>query len=252
MAIRLKNQAAKLEALNKELQVRAEQLKTKNVQLENFAHIITHNLRSPMANIHSLYELYQNNPNQEKGGFIMEKIKKVSDNMLATIEDLSVILQARTGQKIQQEKVDLAEIIEKEKQNLGAVIAETQAEIKTELQISHITIPKIYIESIIHNLLSNALKYRSKKRKPLISIKSELNENEQLTISISDNGLGMDLNKVGPNVFGLYKIFHNNKDAKGLGLYLTKLQVESLGGKIFVESQPDQGTTFTIKLALVH
>jgi signal transduction histidine kinase len=121
----------------------------------------------------------------------------------------------------------------------------TQAEIQIDLAISSLSLPKIYLESILHNLLSNALKYHSPQRRPAIHVKSWQQE-EQAYLSVSDNGLGMDLTKVGDKLFGLYKTFHEHKEAKGLGLYLTKLQVEALGGTIRVESQPDHGTTFTL------
>jgi len=65
-------------------------------------------------------------------------------------------------------------------------------------------------------------------------------------LSIEDNGIGIDLKKYDENLFGMYKTFHQNEDAKGLGLFIAKNQIEALGGKIEVKSEVDKGTTFTI------
>ncbi|WP_114782594.1 ATP-binding protein [Botryobacter ruber] len=243
----LRSQAARLRELNSELRTSAEELHLKNQRLEDFAHIITHNLRSPMSNIRGLYNLYQAEPDPETGAEVMKRMHVVINNMAATIDDLNLILRAALEKQLPSQPVRLLEVIEKEKQNLEAVIRETNADIQTDLEVQEITVPKVYLESILHNLLSNALKYRADNRKPVIRIKS-WREQDCCCLSVSDNGLGMDLQKVGNKVFGLYKTFHANKDSKGLGLYLTKLQAEALGGKIEVTSEPDKGTTFTLKI----
>lgn len=105
-----------------------------------------------------------------------------------------------------------------------------------------------YMESIIQNLASNALKYSHPKRKPILNIDSHLSEDEILTITVTDNGIGVDLNKYGNDIFGLYRTFHGNENAEGVGLYLTKSQIETLGGKIEIKSEVNIGTTFTITM----
>ena len=75
-------------------------------------------------------------------------------------------------------------------------------------------------------------------------------EQERIYLSVSDNGLGMDLKKMGHQLFGLYQTFHRQENAKGLGLYLTKMQIEALGGKISVASEIDKGTTLTVSLSV--
>ena len=103
-----------------------------------------------------------------------------------------------------------------------------------------------YLDSIILNLISNAVKYRSPNRKPLIIINA-VKSKEGVLLSISDNGLGIDLEKYGDKIFGMYKTFHDNKESRGLGLYMTKRQIEIMGGTINVESQVGKGTTFKIE-----
>jgi signal transduction histidine kinase len=106
---------------------------------------------------------------------------------------------------------------------------------------------KSYIKSILYNLVNNAIKYRSSGKDPLIEIGIS-KANEQIEIRVQDNGIGIDLVKYGHDIFGLYKRFHPSFEGKGLGLNMTKVQVESLGGSIQIASQPGEGTLFTICL----
>lgn len=246
-AILLRNQADKLKDLNHELEASAEELHLKNDRLEDFASIITHNLRSPMSNIKGLYNFYKAEPTQEIATEVMGKINLMIDNMSATIQDLNLILNIALDQQMPQAKVAIAALVEKQLQNLQAAIMTTKATIDTDLQVQEIITSKVYFESILHNLLSNALKYSADGRQPVIRIRTWQHD-DHIYLSVKDNGMGMDMKKVGHKVFGLYKTFHRNRDSKGMGLYLTKMQVESLGGQISVESAPDRGTTFTVKL----
>ena len=102
-----------------------------------------------------------------------------------------------------------------------------------------------YLDSIILNLVSNAVKYKSPNRTLLITINA-VKSNEGVLLSISDNGMGIDLDKYRDKIFGMYKTFHNRKDAKGFGLYLVKNQIEAMGGSITVQSEVDKGTTFNV------
>ena len=104
-----------------------------------------------------------------------------------------------------------------------------------------------FIHSIIYNIISNAIKYKSPERKPEIQVKIYQEDNNIILI-IADNGLGIDLPHQRDKVFGLYKRFHFHTEGKGVGLYTVKTQVEILGGKIDVQSDVDKGTTFKISL----
>ncbi|GAA4309607.1 ATP-binding protein [Nibribacter koreensis] len=245
MAILLRNQAVALQNLNEELLLNAEQLRIKNAQLEDFAYIISHNLRSPLANIKGLHQFYVEEPSEETSAYVMDSIKRISDNIGETLDDLNVILETHLVQQLPQEEVHLEELIQKETQNLEAILEQTQAKVVQQLDVPTIYMPKLYLQSILHNFISNALKYRSPERPPVITIKSWRTENT-LHLSVQDNGIGMDLEKMGGKLFGLYKVFHKTDQSKGLGLYLTKMQVKALGGTITVDSKPGVGTTFTV------
>ncbi|MDB5111030.1 MAG: domain/sensory box/EAL domain protein, partial [Mucilaginibacter sp.] len=105
-----------------------------------------------------------------------------------------------------------------------------------------------YMESIIFNLLSNAIKYRSLVRKPEVTISYFNMPRGKYGFVVTDNGIGIDLKKYGDQLFGMYKTFNGNHDAKGMGLFITKNQVESFGGSIEVISEVDKGTTFRVCL----
>ncbi|MBT1704789.1 ATP-binding protein [Chryseosolibacter indicus] len=105
------------------------------------------------------------------------------------------------------------------------------------------------MESIFQNLLSNALKYRSAERKTRIHFESKTIENF-IALRVSDNEQGIDMERFGDKLFGLHKTFHEHKEARGVGLFLIKTQIEAMGGFIKAESKVNEGTTFTIKFQL--
>lgn len=247
IAVRLRDQNRNLGELNEEYEAATNDLVIKNKQMEDFTRIITHNLRSPLANMQALHSIYLDNPTRMSPDFFMDKINIACQNMLATIDDLNEVLKTKTGSELHTEKVSILPLIEKVLQSLEATINTKGAEIKTELLAPGIYTTKAYMESILHNLISNALKYASPERKPEVIIKTWHDEGS-FNLSVSDNGLGIDLARQGHKLFGIYQTFHQNADSRGVGLYLTKMQIESLGGTIQVESEPGTGTTFTVTL----
>ena len=96
-------------------------------------------------------------------------------------------------------------------------------------------------------MITNSIKYRSPDRKPVIKVRSA-KIRHHIYLYFEDNGMGIDLNKYGDSIFGMYKTFHQNPDAKGIGLFMTRNQIEALGGSIDVSSEVNVGTRFTVKL----
>lgn len=245
-ALQLRDQAAALKTLNTELEKSSRKLAVKNSQLEDFNMIMAHNLRGPMNNVLLLHEYYQEEPTEANSQVLLQKIPAIVENMITTMNDLNRLMDTRLEDELPAEEVVLAELIEREWENLQTEeILSIQADLISELQVPYLYLPKVYAESILHNFISNALKYRSSDRRPQIKV-TTWQDGADICLSVSDNGLGMDLEAVGDRLFGLYKTFHFHKQAKGMGLYLTKMQVEALGGKIAVESEPDKGTRFVV------
>lgn len=217
-----------------------------NERLTNFAHIISHNIRSHSSNLSSLMDCINEARSQAEVDKYMALMQKSIDKLAETIQNLNEIITIQNNTNIETSEMNLRREIETTINALGSQIQQTHAEIVNEVP-ANITIKAIpaYLESILLNFLSNALKYRSPERTPHVSF-SVRRQYKYWRLAISDNGLGIDLEKHGHKLFGMYKTFHKNPDARGIGLFITKSQIEAMGGKIEVESKVGTGTTFYI------
>jgi signal transduction histidine kinase len=128
---------------------------------------------------------------------------------------------------------------------LHGIIFEQNAKVTVYLEVDKISYPKVYLESILYNLLSNALKYIAKDKIPEIIVSTYTQDNRTI-LSVKDNGIGLDMNKYGNKIFKLNQVFHKGYDSKGIGLFITKTQVESLGGNIEVKSVLNEGSEFIV------
>jgi light-regulated signal transduction histidine kinase (bacteriophytochrome) len=144
------------------------------------------------------------------------------------------------------EKIEFNSVMKKTQEMLSGEIMRSGALIESDFtKLPYIAYNKIYLESIFLNLVGNALKYRNADRAPKIFVSSGV-ENGKKFLRVSDNGQGINLKRHGHKLFGLNKVFHRHPDARGIGLFLTKMQVEAHGGSISAESEVNVGTTFNI------
>ncbi|MFZ6012923.1 MAG: ATP-binding protein, partial [Bacteroidota bacterium] len=244
-----KNLEDEVERRTKEIMQNNSRLLDYNEQMEKFTYAISHNLRAPIARLLGLVNVvdYASAADQK---YILEKIKESSLNLDDVIKDLSRILDLRSESHVT-EPVDLKVRLRKVTHMLENNIKETDTTLVADFHnaplISGIT---TYIDSIFYNLISNAIKYRSPERAPVISIQS-MHEDNTYVIRFSDNGIGIDLQKYGDKIFGLYKRFNLEIEGKGLGLYLVKSHVQAMHGQIKIESIPNRGTTFNIILPVI-
>jgi light-regulated signal transduction histidine kinase (bacteriophytochrome) len=228
------------------LEILAEKLSGQNKQLANFAHITSHNLRSPVGNLNTLLSLYNDSDDEEEKTLLFEKFGIVIGHLTSTLNSLIEALLIKEKSITNLENIEFESVFKKIKEIVTAQIMETKTEIKADFSLApNLLYNNEYLESILLNLLTNAIKYRSPERTAKIEIKTYLEE-EKTLLTFSDNGLGINLNRHKDKLFGLHKTFHRNSDAKGVGLYLTKTQIESMGGTISAESEVDKGTTFKI------
>ncbi|MEP6844929.1 MAG: PAS domain-containing protein [Panacibacter sp.] len=219
----------------------------RNESLNNFAQIVSHNLRTHAANIETIISLLENNDDPAGQKEMFSYLKKISVNLNQTIEHLTETVTVQNSSSIPKTNLLFDEVLNEVTDVLRPTINETYASVSLDhTEYKEIEYVPAYLESILLNLLSNAIKYRNPGTKPMIKIKTFFSEGKKC-FSVTDNGLGIDLSLHGDKLFGMYKTFHSNPDSIGIGLFITKTQVESLGGNIFVESQPGKGTTFTIK-----
>ncbi len=234
----------------RQLEVALDNLTKQHHDLEQFSYIISHNLKSPISHITGLVSVFnQRNPSDPSNILILESLNKATHNLNDVVQDLNELLTYRNNIEQAVEEVHFEEIVTAVQENLYQQIMQSQTRIEVDFS-AHESIYSIksYIHSIIYNLISNAIKYCSPKRQPIIELRTEI-INDQICLSVADNGLGMDFNQVDSNkIFGLYQRIHLNVEGKGLGLYLVKSQIEALGGSITVESQLDVGTIFRIYL----
>lgn len=223
-----------------------------NKQEENqqISYIVSHNFRSNLSTMLTLIEAIETSSSQEESLKFLSLLKESVINLDNLVKDLAKISDISL-KKENYEKVNLRQQLYTVEKSLHREIQQSEATIKANLSVVEIKTVKAYINSILHNLVSNAIKYRSPERKPEITVEIALDKNN-LSLKVSDNGKGIDLKKYGDKLFQLYKPLDNHPQGKGLGLFMTKQQVEAMGGSIEVESQPEKGTIFKINLPYIE
>lgn len=219
----------------------------RNKALEQFAYIISHNLRAPLANIKGISAILQDSvisrEEQTEGllnlGLSVERLDEV-------IRDLMEILHVKKSLHEQKTTINFQKLTDNILASLD--LRDIDYKIISDFtEVNEVFTIKSYIHSIFYNLIANAVKYRRNDVPGLLEIKSR-KENDKIILTFSDNGSGIDLKTRGDEVFGLYKRFHSNVEGRGMGLYMVKTQIETLGGSIDIESEINKGTTFTIIL----
>ena len=235
-----------LKKSKEELKESMEILDSQNKRLLDFSYIVSHNLRSYTSNIQSLSDLILSTDSIEEKNELLPHLHNIVNILNDTIEELNEVVTFNSDLNITRQQIRLKDAADKTIHILNDKIKQKEAVILNHIpKNAIISYNEAYIESILLNLVSNSLKYSKPGICPLIIITYSESESQKL-LTISDNGIGIDLEKNGQKLFGLFKKFTHNPDSKGLGLYITKRQVEAMGGKIAVESTVNAGTTFKI------
>ena len=223
------------------------ELTQNNKDLKQFSYITSHNLRAPLSNLTGLLNLIEDIPieNPELKEMV-SGFSKSTHLLNETINDLVKVIIIKDNPSIHREKVLIKEVFENIFNQLSFLISINKPILKIELEeVTILNINKSYLESILLNLLTNSIKYRAPNKQLKVWITSKV-IGENLILTFKDNGIGIDMERNKEKIFGLYQRFHNYPDSKGLGLYLVKSQVETMGGTITVESEVNKGTTFTV------
>lgn len=234
----------KLKELNLEKSLRT--IESQNSRMFNFAYIISHNLRSHASNLTLTMELLKDaSPEDEKD--LKNNLFRISESLNTTVEHLNEIVSAQNKSLKERETVHFSEILKSVLNSLSLRIRESEAEVFSEFsEVPSLEYIPFYMESILMNLISNAIKYRHPDRKAVVDLYTYM-EGNRPCLMVKDNGLGIDLKKHGNKIFNMYQTFHDREDAVGIGLFIVKNQVEMLQGTIEVESTVDIGTTFIIR-----
>lgn len=224
------------------------QISNQKKQLEEFCQIISHNLRAPLSNLIMLGEMLAENHSIEEKYNYFELQKPIIDSLQKTFEELVDATQIKMDATIKKSLIDIEKATIKVIERFAKEIASLNATITFDFtEARTLFYSRKYLNNIITNLLSNSLRYSCPERTPKIHIRSYKNDG-WVCFEIRDNGLGFDIKKHKEDIFKLHKTFHNHPKAKGFGLFITKIQIEALGGFIHAKSIVNQGSTFTVKL----
>ncbi len=235
-----------IKLMEKELVKSIEVIGEQNRRLMNFSNIISHNLRSYAHNFEGMLSIFSEAKSVEKQADTIDMLKSISRNFVDTVNNLTEIVHVQNMSDIKLEQINLNDYILKAISSLSFQISSSNAKIINTVSADlEITGNSAYLENILVNLITNAIKYKHPQRNPVIELACSTINNEIL-FTVKDNGCGINLDKYGNDLFGLYKTFHGNSDAQGIGLYITRYQIEAMSGKIEVESKVDNGTKFTI------
>lgn len=237
----------KVKARTQELENKNAQLSQINFELDNFIYVASHDLKAPVANLEGLINIAEDKASSDEElvnlfSFIKTSVHKL-DN---TIEELSDInrIHRTVGKDIR--TLDLEEILQEVENSVSELIKESKARIQKELHVTRVYFSHTGLRSILYNLISNSLKYRSADRPLDIRITSIV-EGQHHKITVSDNGIGFDMSKK-DIAFSLFKRLHAHVEGSGMGLYMVKRIMEQLDGNVEVESEIDKGTTFYLYL----
>lgn len=217
-------------------------------KLLNFAHIVSHNLKNHTGNLSTLLTFHKNGYLSTEE--VINSLQTVSDELSETIENLVELVNVQVATNEEKQTLNISEYLSKVLTILYDEIQRNQIQIINRIPTTVlVSFNPAYLESIILNLTTNAIKY-SDENKTQKYIEFYLEQAEEFVeynvLCVKDNGLGIDLKKYKNIIFGLYKTFHKHKDSTGIGLYITKNQIEAMGGKIEVESEVGISTTFKI------
>lgn len=239
---------AEAQRAREHIEEQAYELKRYNTELEQFAYVATHDLRAPIINLTGMVEIFK------KKGFVtrenerlVERIDSSIDRINTTLHDLIHVMAYRKTLEEEAREVELEEIYRDIEKDLKDHIRE----IKAVITVNFKEAPRIHylpghLRSILQNLLTNALKYHSIERRPRISVQSAWADSN-LCLRVKDNGIGID-EAQREKVFGLFQRLTTQATGKGMGLYITRSLVESLGGKIDFRGMQKGGTEFTVML----
>jgi signal transduction histidine kinase len=222
-------------------------IESQNTRLFNFANTVSHNLRSHASNLQLTAELLNSAESKEEETELKNGLSQISNQINTTINHLNEIVSIQTKARDTKTLVPFRETLVTVMHSLQDSIFNSEAEIFSDFsEVSSIEYIPAYLESIFINLITNAIKFKHPNRKPVIDV-CTYKVGDDLFLMVKDNGSGIDLQKYGNRIFNIYATFHSHEDSNGVGLFITKNQVEALQGTIDVESIVNVGTTFTIK-----
>ncbi len=241
-------------SLNEELEARVEErteeLTRKNRDLDNFIYTASHDLKAPISNIEGLMQLLykalsEESKQSEKVISIQEMISESIERFKTTIKDLTEVAKIQNDASVDADVVDFEELYEEVKSDISSAIESSGALLGTDFsRVPQILYSRKNLRSILYNLISNAVKYRSPHRAPIVQVSTWI-EDGFIVLEVKDNGLGIKKEDQ-EKVFGMFKRLHTHVEGTGVGMAIVKRIIENSGGSIYIDSEADKGSTFTV------
>ncbi|MBO9657663.1 MAG: HAMP domain-containing histidine kinase [Chitinophagaceae bacterium] len=230
------------------LQLEYELLEQRSRDMEQFSFAVSHELKNSLTKLKLAISLLELDDDPASIQRHLQIIQRSTTQLEHTLNDLNNIIQIKHDTPVAR-YLSLSEIFSKVYEELKERILTSNASISTDFSdVSGLTYVEVYLQSILSNLLTNAIKYAYANRRPEIVIKAT-KQPTGIQIVFSDNGLGIDLERHKKALFKPFSRFSSHiREGKGLGLYIIKSMIERNGGRIHVTSVPDEGTTFTVEL----
>ncbi len=220
-----------------------------NEKLINFAHIVSHNLRNHSSNLEMLVKFIQDSESEEDRADLLTKISEVVQNLSDPIENLNEVVSVQTKLDKAIEEVSLNKTVQKIIDictgDLRAAKAVVDVDIPADMKVRF---NQAYLDSVLLNLVCNAIRYRKDDVPLELTIQSEKLPNGDVSVSVKDNGIEIDLEAHGKRLFTLNGTLHNHPDSRGVGLYISKNQLVAIGGSINVKSEVGKGAEFTFTI----
>lgn len=239
-----------LKKSNQNVRESNDKLKIRNKQLEDFNYVVAHNLKAPVSSMSIIVDMIKENNDQGSFKELFPKLEAVSNNIVTLTQDVETYISILNNQRIKlvnENLLVLAKEVEGDFAGDLLNMKKGQFEINYIFESWHtVKCSKFYMKSVIHNLMSNALKYRKQDVPSYLILETAMEKGKKI-LYVRDNGLGIDLSRHSKNMFKLYKRFHRNISGKGMGLFIVQSQLHAMNATIEVQSEPGTGTTFKIK-----
>lgn len=219
-------------------------------RLEEFNHLVSHQLRAPLTSLVSVFGLLRETDEAAERARLESTMFDAIQSLERTIDEVGDAVRIRNEIAPRKEKIYIRDVVLSVRTQLATSLRDAQATIEIDTESAPIIeYPLLYLETILRHLMNNALRFSDPERTPKIKVSTHVNSEGRVEMVISDNGVGIDLQRNGDRLFKLGNTFHRNASGRGTGLFMVKTMVESLGGSVSVESVPETGTTFHIVLS---